>query len=125
MKDCYKTCNSDRYVSLHDNAKRMRNEPTEAEILLWQYLRGNKLGYKFRRQHPIDDYIADFVCLSKMLIVEIDGGYHTEDNQIEHDDIRDKWLEHLGYKTIRFTNDEIFTELDVVLNKIKTELNVR
>ena len=63
MKDCYKTTSPDRYRELLAKAKEMRGVPTEAEKLLWEYLRANRLGAKFRRQHPLGDCIADFVCL--------------------------------------------------------------
>ncbi len=121
MKDCYKTTSPDRYRNLADKAKGMRTKPTEAEKLLWEYLRANRLGAKFRRQHPLGDYIADFVCLEKRLGIELDGKCH-EDNT-EHDKIRDNELLKLGYRTVRFTNEELFGDIEHVLSTIKKYLD--
>ena len=68
-----------------ENAKANRKDPTEAENILWNALRNRATGYKFRRQHPIESYIADFVCLETWLIVEVDGGYHTSETQKAED----------------------------------------
>lgn len=102
-------------------AKAMRAEPTNAEALLWQELRSKKLGVKFRQQHLIDTYIVDFVCLSKKLIVEVDGEIHR--SQKEMDDERTLILESKGYTVIRFTNDVVLNNIENVLSKIKTALN--
>ena len=99
----------------------MRGVPTEAEKLLWEYLRANQLGVKFRRQHPLGDYIADFVCLEKHLVIELDGKSHEE--TAEHDSLRDETLALLGYKTIRFTNEELFGEIECVLATIQKNLD--
>ena len=121
MKDCYKTTSSDRYRILNDKAKEMRNKPTEAEELLWQYLRASRLGIKFRRQHPVGDYIADFVCLEKHLVIELDGKCHEQDK--ERDRLRDNELLKLGYRTIRFTNEDLFGKIEFVLETIKSNLD--
>ena len=121
MKDCYKTTSPDRYRKLSEKAKEMRGVPTEAERLLWEYLRANQLGVKFRRQHPLGDYIADFACLEKHLVIELDGKSHEE--TAEHDSLRDDTLALLGYKTIRFTNEELFGEIECVLANIKKNLD--
>ena len=121
MKDCYKTTSPDRYRKLSEKAREMRGVPTEAEKLLWEYLRANRLGVKFRRQHPLGDYIADFVCLEKRLIIELDGKCH-EDNT-EHDKLRDNELLKLGYRTVRFTNEELFGDIEHVLSTIKKYLD--
>ena len=121
MKDCYKTTSPDRYRNLADKAKGMRAKPTEAETLLWEYLRANRLGVKFRRQHPLGDYITDFVCLEKRLVIELDGKCH-EDNT-EHDKLRDNELLKLGYRTVRFTNEELFGDIEHVLSTIKKYLD--
>ena len=121
MKDCYKTKSPDRYREILAKAKEMRGVPTEAEKLLWEYLRANQLGVKFRRQHPLGDYIADFVCLEKHLVIELDGKSHEE--TAEHDSLRDDTLALLGYKTIRFTNEELFGEIECVLATIKKNLD--
>jgi len=100
-------------------ARLNRMNATETEAMLWQQVRGGNLGLKFRRQHPIDVYIVDFVCLSKALIVEIDGGYHKDKEQQFYDNERTKLLETIGFKVIRFTNEEILRELEQVIAKIK------
>ncbi|MBR5634051.1 MAG: endonuclease domain-containing protein, partial [Prevotella sp.] len=92
------------------------------EILLWNYLKNNGLGVLFKRQHIIGDYITDFVCMDSKLIVELDGGYHQLPQQQTNDAERTKWLENKGYKIIRFTNEELFENIDGVLEKIKEKL---
>jgi len=98
-------------------AKKLRQQSTDAERVLWKYLRAHRMaGYKFRRQVVIEPYIVDFVCLQARLIVEADGGHHLE--QVEDDLKRSVFLESLGYKVIRFWNDEILGETDTVLEEI-------
>ena len=104
---------------LIEEAKRMRKEPTDAEAALWELLRDKKLGDKFRRQHLIDDFIVDFVCLSKNLVVEVDGGYHSDPTQKEYDQQRTLYLNEKGFKVIRFTNEEVLGNTEAVLTKIK------
>lgn len=113
---------SPNYVLLRENALKMRNNPTEAERFLWNVLRGNRLGYKFRRQHIVGDYIADFACISKGLIIEIDGGYHNNEAQQESDLQRTEYLNQRGFKVLRFTNEQVLNTLDNVINSIKNEL---
>ncbi len=108
---------------LLERAKAMRANPTEAEAILWENLRGKKVNAKFRQQHLIDDFIVDFVCLDKKLIVEVDGRIH--DSQIDADAKRTERLELDNYKVIRFTNEEVIGNIDGVLNKITTELSQR
>jgi len=100
----------------------LKNNMTEAELKLWEHLRNKKLGVKFRRQHVIDFYIPDFVALSIKLIVEVDGKIHLK--QKKEDSERAKRLEILGYKIIRFTNDEIENDITKVLNKIKMNIEL-
>ena len=107
---------------LIEEAKRMRKEPTDAEAALWELLRDKKLGDKFRRQHLIDDFIVDFVCLSKNLVIEVDGGYHNDPTQKEYDEQRTLYLNEKGFKVIRFTNEEVLGNTEAVLTKIKQEL---
>ena len=104
---------------LIEEAKRMRKEPTDAEAALWELLRDKKLGDKFRRQHLIDDFIVDFVCLSKNLVIEVDGGYHNDPTQKEYDEQRTLYLNEKGFKVIRFTNEEVLGNIEAVLTKIK------
>ena len=111
------------YPLLWAFAKENRNNPTEAERLLWFYLSNKQLGIRFRRQHIIGQYIADFACLEKMLIIELDGGYHSLPEQQISDEQRTADLQKMGYRVIRFTNEELFNGIDFVLTKIKIALN--
>ncbi|TYA58005.1 vitamin B12 dependent-methionine synthase activation domain-containing protein [Formosa maritima] len=121
----WKTADPLLYDLLKNYAKKMRNQPTEAEALLWDLLSGKKLeGYKFRRQHIIGSYIADFICLKKNLIIEIDGSIHQLPENKTSDEERTKWLENEGYRVVRFTNNEVLSNLDFVLERIKIELEV-
>lgn len=119
MKYGYETTDAATYKLLLEKAKYMRNHPTDAESILWNYLSGGKLGIHFRRQHPIWGYIPDFVCLRKKLIVEIDGGYHLEGEQPQKDDERAKALEEQGYFVLRFTNEEVLGDTEEVVEVIK------
>ena len=102
------------------NAEKLRESATEAEELLRLALRENQLdGYKFRRQHPLSIYIADFYCHKLKLVIEIDGGYHKTKEQIILDEQRTDTIEFQGLKVIRFTNEEVLLKLPEVLNKIK------
>ena len=101
----------------------LRNNQTDAEAILWQYLRRKELGVKFVRQHGIERYIADFCCRSKKLIIEIDGEIHNDEGVKENDEERTRYLECLGYKIVRFTNQEVLNEFEKVLTKIKALLN--
>ena len=97
----------------------LRNNLTEAEVKLWQELRGRRLqGYKFRRQHPIDDYIADFACLSAKLVVEIDGATHSSADAQAYDARRTAFLETMGWRVIRFSNDDVFKDVMAVTEAI-------
>ena len=120
----YLTGGNNSYLNL-SNAKENRKNPTEAENILWQALRGDQLEAKFRRQHLIGDYVVDFVCLTKALVIEVDGGYHNDKQQVELDEERTLWLNQKGYKVIRFTNEEVIGNLDEVLKSISAELNER
>jgi very-short-patch-repair endonuclease len=115
----YNYASPDRYNLLKEFAQKNKQFSTEAENLIWQYLRKNGLGVKFNRQYVIYDYIVDFICLEKKLIIEIDGGYHSEYEQIEKDEHRTEKLEAMGFKVIRFANEEIFANIEWVINKIK------
>ena len=107
------------YEQLKQFAAQHRKAPTEAESVLWELLKGKVLGVSFRRQHIIGPYIADFACLSHKFIIEVDGGYHQLPNQQTSDQERTAWLENKGFKVLRFTNEEILTDAESVLNKIK------
>ena len=86
---------------------------------MWEALRKLNCGFRFRRQHPIGDYIADFICLRRKLIIEVDGGYHNEPIQQQDDQMRTDFLENKGYTVIRFKNEEISNDLHTVIMKIK------
>jgi very-short-patch-repair endonuclease len=103
------------------NAKNLRKHLTHAEKLLWENLRDRKLvSFKFRRQHPIDIFVADFYCHEKKLVIEVDGGIHLEQDQMEYDANRTKALNELGIKVVRFNNEEVLNSIHSVLQKIKT-----
>jgi 5-methyltetrahydrofolate--homocysteine methyltransferase len=119
----WKTANPAAYGLLKEYCKKMRNEPTAAEKLLWLALSGKKLeGYKFRRQHIIGNYITDFICLRENLVIEVDGLIHQLPDNAANDAERTNWLEEQGFKVIRFTNDEVLFGLESVLDKIATAL---
>ncbi|TRW26381.1 DUF559 domain-containing protein [Flavobacterium zepuense] len=119
----WKTADPIMYGLLKGYCQKMRNQPTDAERLLWSALSGKKLeGYKFRRQHIIGGFIADFICIKKNLIVEVDGLIHQLPENSASDKQRTQWLEEQGYRVIRFTNDEVLLNIENVLDKIVTEL---
>jgi very-short-patch-repair endonuclease/ribonuclease HI len=118
----YETGN-ENYNLLKEFAQHQRKYPTEAESVLWSLLRQKSLNEKFRRQHVIGNYIADFVCLHKKLIIEIDGGYHLKEGQVIKDTQRTEWLENLGYQVIRFTNEEVLFNTANVMNDIQQILS--
>lgn len=123
MNAKYMTARSANYELLRENADRMRKQPTEAESILWQFVRGKKLGLRFYRQHVINEFIVDFVCLERNLIIEIDGKYHNTSDQLELDNRRDNILLQMGYKVLRFTNEDILCNIDNIIMIIKQELN--
>ncbi len=119
MNGWIKTSYPDRYKLLKDFAKYNRREMTQSERQMWEALRKLNCGFRFRRQHPIGDYIADFICLRRKLIIEVDGGYHNEPIQQQDDQMRTDFLENKGYTVIRFKNEEISNDLHTVIMKIK------
>lgn len=115
----YETAAPFAYTQLREHSKNHRREPTVAEIRLWECLRAKRLGVKFRRQHVIGDFIVDFVCLNEMLVIEVDGGYHNDPQQQEDDRLRTEELKRLGYRELRFTNDEVIYNIYNVLDTIR------
>ena len=113
----FHTTDSKTFQLLIGRAKEMRSNQTKAETVLWEALRNSFTGFKFRRQHIIDSFIVDFVCLAKKLIVEVDGDYH--DLQIDADETRTAYLNVCGYKLIRFRNEQVLDNLPAVISKIK------
>ena len=107
------------YSMLKEHAEHNRKNPTEAESVLWNCLRSNKLGVKFRQQHVIGEYIADFLCVEKKLIIEVDGGYHSKPEQQKADSSRSQYFYERGYVEMRFTNEEVLSDIDMVLNRIE------
>ena len=105
-----------------NNAKTLRSKQTEAEQRLWYHLRAHRfLGLKFKRQKPMGRYIVDFVCLEQRLIIEIDGGQHSE--QVDYDQDRDACLRSQGYTVLRFWNNDVMQQLESVLEQIRCTLS--
>ena len=117
----YITANPKNYLLIKEMRDSLKDDPTEAEKVMWEYLRNKKTGYKIRRQHIIDDFITDFVCLIKNVVIEIDGKIHLQ--QKEYDELRTARLNELGYEVIRFTNEEVFANPELVTLKIKDKLD--
>jgi adenine-specific DNA-methyltransferase len=92
---------------------------TPAEMKVWAGVRGQQLGFKVRRQHPIWRFIADFYCDEARLVVEVDGDTHREANQAEYDAARTEWLESRGYRVVRFQNEDVHGNIDGVLLAIQ------
>ncbi len=111
------------YGLLKEFVKKHRSVPTEAENVFWQLLRGEKLdGYKFRRQHIVGSYIADFVCLKENLVIEIDGLIHQLPENKENDEQRTQWLNSKGFKVLRFKNEEVLGNPDENIEKVLQEI---
>jgi len=102
---------------LVNTAKTLRKSQTDAEKLLWKHLRAKQMeGLKFRRQQPIGNYVIDFICLEKSLVIEVDGGQHADNKK---DEERDAWLKSEGFKVLRFWNNEVLTNMKGVLEVIR------
>jgi very-short-patch-repair endonuclease len=98
-------------------ARALRQSTTNAETVLWRHLRNRQLlNLKFRRQHPVGNYIADFACIEVKLVIELDGGQHVE--QAAYDTRREEQMKALGFQTLRFWNHEVLTETEEVMEKI-------
>ena len=109
--------------NIFEKATELRNNTTEAENILWNELKNRKVfKVKFRRQHPIDIFIADFYCHKYKLVVEVDGGIHSDIEVQERDDGREHDIEKLGIKILRFTNSEIMTDIQTVKQRILDEI---
>ena len=104
-----------------DRARGLRLGMTDAEQALWYRLRNRQLdGCKFRRQHEVDRYVVDFACTERMLVVEIDGGQHLE--QQDYDDARTRHLQPKGYRVLRFWNNDVLTNIESVLEAVISAL---
>jgi very-short-patch-repair endonuclease len=101
-------------------AREFRREMTPAEEALWECLRDRQLlGLKFRRQTPINRYVADFCCPELRMVIEVDGAVHEADSQVEHDQNRDSYLRSIGYLVLRFSNEQVLSEPYTVLQGIE------
>ena len=99
-------------------AKRQRADASTPEVLLWTILRDRRITAKFRRQMPVGPYIADFICLGRRLIVEVDGPHHKDPVQKARDAGRDQWLQAAGFRVLRFTADEVIGDPELAARKI-------
>ncbi len=115
------TSDSKTWKAVKENARENRKNPTLEEEQIWQALRNSKLEHKFRRQHSIDRYIVDFICIEKKLVVEIDGPIH--EHQKEEDAERTQFIEQEGFRVIRFKNEQVLNALPEVLENIQLELS--
>ncbi len=106
------------YPPLLERAREMRHPQTPAEATLWRALRNRNLKYKFRRQHPIGHFIIDFYCAQAKLCIEVDGASHLEPEQVKYDKARTDFLEGLGYKMIRFANNDVRYNINAVVDEI-------
>lgn len=107
------------YPAIFEYAKKLRNNPTRAEARMWEYLQKHRIiGNKFRRQHPIWIYVADFYCHYLRLVIEIDGDIHFEKEVQEKDEIKERDIRNLGVDVIRFTNVEVLCDIDSVLSRL-------
>lgn len=107
---------------IFSKAKELLNHVTHAEMTLWGYLRTKPMGYKFRWQHPVGNYIADFFCYKLKLIIEADGSIHKKDEIKKYDDLREKHIKAEGLQIIRFTNEQIKNNLVAVIETINTRI---
>ncbi len=118
----YKGLHSRKY--LKDIRKKLRNNGTKAEALMWTYLKKRQLGgFKFRRQHSIGNFILDFYCHEKCLGIELDGNPHFTVIGLLMDSNRDEWLAKNGVKVLHFENEMVFKSIEIVLDEILSELN--
>ncbi len=115
------TANKDAWKILKEYGRANRKAPTKAEDVLWQVVRNSNLGVKFRRQHTIGTYIADFASIPARLVVEVDGEIHQTADYPQYDQARTEYLNEAGFKVIRFTNQEVLTETERVKTTIQAE----
>ena len=114
---------TNRFILKHRLQIMLRSNMTDAERALWRRLRGCQInGHKFRRQHPFENFILDFVCLEAKLVIEVDGGQH---NESALDLLRDQVLENAGFLVMRFWNNQVLNEIDAVVEAVWVELEKR
>ncbi|MBR1484620.1 MAG: endonuclease domain-containing protein [Prevotella sp.] len=114
----WETADALAYTAVENYAVKNRKAMTPAEERLWEELKGNKLGVHFRRQHVIGTYIADFISLKNKLVIEVDGEYHTASEQQLLDAERTAYLQRKGYRVVRFTNNQVLTDIESVMSQI-------
>ena len=119
----YRTGSPDRYELLKAFARENRKNATLAEQMLWEHLKRDDLGSRVLRQYIIGDYIVDFLLPYYNLVIEVDGGYHAEREQIQDDEVRSEALNSMGLYVIRFTNEQVLFETNDVLHRIKDLIN--
>jgi very-short-patch-repair endonuclease len=113
------------HFKTRERAQTLRREMTKAEAILWKKLRGQQVfNARFRKQHPIDPYIADFVCAKAKLIIELDGETHSTAEERAHDARRTAFLENQGWRVVRFWNAEVYQNIDGVVATIEQALSV-
>jgi very-short-patch-repair endonuclease len=110
---------------IFEKARLLRENMTEVEVVLWEYLRQHPLGYKFRRQHPLGIYIVDFYCHKLKLVIEVDGSVHGDPEVREADTERQRQLELEGLKVVRFTNEDVMKNRDKLVEQIVLLMNER
>lgn len=108
---------------IFENARLLRSKMTQAETKLWEFLRTKPGGFKFRRQHPLGIYIADFFCYQLKLVIEVDGRIHERAAIRQADTERQKLIEADGIKVMRFTNDQVLTNIEAVIKTISAYCN--
>ncbi len=101
------------------NAKKLRNEPTSSEVIFWNILKQHFPSLRFKRQHPISNYIADFYCHKLKLVIEIDGSVHNNEEVKNNDKLRDDYMYSLNLQIVRFANEEVCKNADLVVKKLK------
>jgi very-short-patch-repair endonuclease len=107
------------YSPLGVRGKKLRNEPTSSEIIFWSLLKQHFSNFRFKRQHPISQYIADFYCHKLKLVIEIDSDIHKMEEVKNKDKLRDEFLQTLNLKIIRFTNDEVSKNGDRIVKRLQ------
>ncbi|MCM4161912.1 endonuclease domain-containing protein [Antarcticibacterium flavum] len=107
---------------IHKQARDLRKRETKAEKIVWDLLSNKKLGVKFRRQHPINQFITDFYCHEIKLVIEIDGEIHLQKEALEYDEMRTTIFNYYGITVVRFTNKEIFTNATNARSKIEQKI---
>jgi ATP-dependent DNA helicase RecG len=122
LRNRYETSKPSTYKLMQELQEERKNSSMSSGQALWETLRTKQLNFKFRRQHIIGGFIVDFVCIPKQLIVEVDGKYHNTREQQEADNLRTIILQELGFKVIRFTNEELIENIEKVLSQISQEL---